>query len=191
MFGRRRRAARAAEARSQQLEALGLTAAEPLACVSTSAAQPSVDLTADAVTALLHQHLGELVGAEGVWTLVPRSSDDTEVFFHDLKSLEIARTLSKALQSATIEARADATRPALAARIEPIDVQPIATVTTASTNVEPVSTSTLTTPITEPAEPTALPWTPRPVAHWAEPAPALLPAGTPAPTPARDQTVRR
>ena len=193
MFGRRRRAARAAEALEQQLGALRVTSSEPPVSVSTGPVQPSVDLTAEVVTALLYQHLGELIGAHGVWTLVPRSSDDTEVFFHDLKALEIARTLSNALHTATIETRADATGPAVAARFEPIDVQTSTAVNSASivTTAEPVSTSTLTTPITEPSEPTALPWTPRPVAHWAEPAPTLKPARTPAPTPALDKTARR
>lgn len=198
MFGRRRRAARAAQAHEQELQALEIRARELDASARAAAvaerteqaeqAEPTIRLTADAVTALLRHQLGELIGTDGVWTLVPRRTDDTEVFFHDLKAAEIARTLSRALQAATdpnaetpagTETRSGRARPSATADASAI-ILPAA---------HPVSTSTLTTPITEPTEPTALPWTPRPVTHWAEPESATAP--TPAPNTTHDAAARQ
>ncbi|TFD50500.1 hypothetical protein E3T55_08690 [Cryobacterium frigoriphilum] len=145
--------------------------------------QPStaVQLSADAVTALLHHQLNNLIGTDGIWTLVPRTSDDTEVFFHELQAHEIARLLSSALQTGTARASIDlAESPTV-----PGAVLPDTPTAAVREDAAPVSTSTLTTPITEPAEPTALPWTPRPVTHWAEPDSAQTLA------PARDEAVRR
>lgn len=190
MFGRRRRAARAAEARELELRALQLAAPElPISASSASAPSPTtvqppatVQLSTDAVTALLHHQLNNLIGTDGIWTLVPRTSDDSEVFFHELQAHQIARLLSSALQTGTARASIDlAESPAVPDAVMPVDT-PTAAV---REDAAPVSTSTLTTPITEPAEPTALPWAPRPVTRWAEPDSAQTLA------PARDKAVRR
>jgi len=181
MFGRRRRAARAAEARETELRALQLGAPQYEPSALLAPAQLTVDLTGDAVTALLHRHLTDLIGADGVWTLVPRRSDDTEVFFHELKAHEIARTLSAALCEATRSTPTTTATPATPATAMLREVGP-ETRDAAPAAARGVSTSTLTTPITEPAEPTALPWTPRPVAHWTDPASA---SPRTAPTPAK------
>lgn len=64
---------------------------------------------------LLRGALSGLVGAEGTWTLVPRSSDDTDTIFHDLKADEIARTLTSLLTTETAALRGETVTPAAAA----------------------------------------------------------------------------
>lgn len=57
------------------------------------------DLSNEQVFELLSAKLAEIVGARGQWTLVPRSSDDTDVIFHDMKAHEIAATLTGVLST--------------------------------------------------------------------------------------------
>ncbi len=78
MFGRRRRVA-------------------PVIAAPT----PVPELSDEQVFALLHGQLSELVGAQGKWTLVPRSENDTDVIFHGLKAHQIAASLTEVLRSET------------------------------------------------------------------------------------------
>jgi hypothetical protein len=59
---------------------------------------PAPELSAQETLDLLQGALSKLVGAQGAWTLVPRSSDDTDTIFHDLKAGEIARDLAGLLE---------------------------------------------------------------------------------------------
>ncbi|MBG6212156.1 MAG: hypothetical protein LH475_02440 [Cryobacterium sp.] len=76
MFGRRRRRLAASAA---------LTVA------------PAPVLSDEQIFELLHDKLRALVGEHGAWTLVARSTHDTEVIFHGLKAREIATELTSAL----------------------------------------------------------------------------------------------
>ncbi|MDJ0349096.1 hypothetical protein [Cryobacterium sp. PH29-G1] len=76
MFGRRRRRLAASAA---------LTVA------------PAPVLRDEQIFELLHDKLQTLVGEHGAWTLVARSTDDTEVIFHGLKAREIALELTDAI----------------------------------------------------------------------------------------------
>jgi hypothetical protein len=60
---------------------------------------PLPDLSEEQVFELLNAKLAEIVGAHGQWTLVPRSSDDTDVIFHDMKAHQIAATLTGLLRT--------------------------------------------------------------------------------------------
>jgi hypothetical protein len=70
---------------------------------------PAPEATDEQVLELLTSALGELVGAHGAWTLVPRRDDDTDVFFHDLKSQEIAATLTGLLSRQKADLRGERT----------------------------------------------------------------------------------
>ncbi|TFC41743.1 hypothetical protein E3T26_11655 [Cryobacterium sp. TMT1-21] len=85
MFGRRRRV-------------------EPVAPVTPP---PLAELTDEQVFALLHEQLAQLVGTQGQWTLVPRSSDDTDVIFHGLKAHQIASSLAAVLRIETAALRGE------------------------------------------------------------------------------------
>jgi hypothetical protein len=67
------------------------------------------ELSDEQVFELLHDKLSEIVGENGAWTLVPRQSDDTEVFFHGLKAQQIASILTTALQSEKAALRGERT----------------------------------------------------------------------------------
>jgi hypothetical protein len=60
---------------------------------------PAPELSDEQIFELLNSKLAEIVGARGSWTLVPRSGDDTDVIFHDLKSTQIATTLATMLRT--------------------------------------------------------------------------------------------
>ena len=160
MFGRRRRrTARAAEQADRDAQSSARAASD------TSPAAASGPLTHAQVSELLHGHLDGLIGARGVWTLVRRQSDDTEVFFHDLAAREIAATLATALSTPV-------SRPANAKiRLEPV-------MRGASTTV--AQTDEATAPVAHLGEPLALPWSPRPISRWADPSPesAAIPVHT-------------
>lgn len=64
-------------------------------------AAPVPELSDEQVFALLHNQLSELVGAQGKWTLVPRSDTDTDVIFHNLKAHQIAASLAAVLRTET------------------------------------------------------------------------------------------
>jgi hypothetical protein len=85
MFGRRRRV-------------------EPVAPVTPP---PVPELSDAQVFELLHTRIARLVGAQGQWTLVPRSSDDTDVIFHGLKANQIASSLAAALRTETAVLRGE------------------------------------------------------------------------------------
>ena len=106
----------------------------------------------------LHAALAELVGADGAWTLVPRSDEDTDVIFHGLKAKEIAATLTELLAAETVRLRTEA--PAAPANIaEPRTDTPADGITAVHTGAVLVASG---------AEPAALPWNPAPISVWAE-----------------------
>ena len=108
--------------------------------VTTVVQAPAPELTAQQTVELLQRSLSGLIGAQGTWTLVPRSGDDTETIFHDLKAGEIARHLAAMLQHETAVLRGEM----------PHEAGPA---------VER----------DEAAEPVALPWEPAPISVWADP----------------------
>jgi hypothetical protein len=66
-----------------------------------AAPAPVPELSDEQVFALLHSQLSDLVGAQGRWTLVPRSVNDTDVIFHGLKAHQIATSLTEMLHAET------------------------------------------------------------------------------------------
>ena len=126
MFGRRRRVAAAIPA-------------------------PAPELSDEQILHLLHGKLADLVGANGLWTLVPRRSDDTDVIFHGLKAEQIATDLSLTLRAA---------RAALGNESVVVDTPPAKRLARARASVVAVNAG---------IEPTALSWTPVPISVWAEP----------------------
>ena len=64
-------------------------------------AAPVPELSDEQVFTLLHDQLSQLVGAQGKWTLVPRSESDTDVIFHGLKAHQIAASLAAVLRTET------------------------------------------------------------------------------------------
>ena len=85
MFGRRRRV-------------------EPVAPVTPP---PVPELSDAQVFEILHTQIARLIGAQGQWTLVPRSSDDTDVIFHGLKANQIASSLAAELRTETSALRGE------------------------------------------------------------------------------------
>jgi hypothetical protein len=100
----------------------------------------SPELSSQQTFELLQRSLSGLIGAQGTWTLVPRSSDDTETIFHDLKADEIARHLAAMLQHETEALRGGTPR-----------------------------ASAVGAGRDEAAGPVALPWEPAPISIWADP----------------------
>jgi len=146
MFGRRRRVA----------AALAVSAPVPTPV-------PAPTLSDEKILELLHDKIGELIGVNGRWTLVPRSADDTDVFFHGLKAAEIATDLSAALHVETAKLAATAAAAIVAApAVVPAKTGRLAKARTIVVGDEAV------------IEPTALSWTPAPISVWAEPARATV-----------------
>ncbi|GAB3120986.1 hypothetical protein [Glaciibacter psychrotolerans] len=65
------------------------------------------ELSDERVFELLHDRLAELIGATGQWTLIPRTADDTDVFFHALKAHEVATLLTTLLATEKAELRGE------------------------------------------------------------------------------------
>jgi hypothetical protein len=70
---------------------------------------PAPELSDEQIFELLSSKLAEIVGARGAWTLVPRSVEDTDVIFHDLKSTQIATTLATLLRTEKATLRGEST----------------------------------------------------------------------------------
>ena len=68
---------------------------------------PVPELSDSQIFDLLHTEIARLVGAQGQWTLVPRSIDDTDVIFHGLKANQIASTLATVLRTETAALRGE------------------------------------------------------------------------------------
>ncbi|WP_345063514.1 hypothetical protein [Leifsonia kafniensis] len=68
---------------------------------------PLPELSDERVYELLHGRIAQILGADGEWTLVPRSSADTDAIFHGLKAEEIAATLATILRVNTAELRGE------------------------------------------------------------------------------------
>jgi len=75
--------------------------------VATVVQAPAPELSAQQTFELLRGAVSGLVGAQGTWTLVPRSSEDTDTIFHDLKADEIARELAVLLARETAALRGE------------------------------------------------------------------------------------
>ena len=104
-----------------------------LAANAALSVAPAPVLRDEQIFELLHDRLSALVGEHGAWTLVARSSDDTDVIFHGLKAREIATELTQAITTEQAALRGESS-----------------------------------------GEPTALSWTPAPIATWSEPAAIAL-----------------
>jgi hypothetical protein len=125
MFGRRSRRLIAAEnaARAAALEAGATGSSHPDAHVAEAAARgaaqdgtgvagvelapstapvaaPVIELSEERVFAAVLERLQDFVGENGSWTLTRRSDSDTEVFFHDMAALSLARAVTSTLVDA-------------------------------------------------------------------------------------------
>jgi len=101
---------------------------------------PAPELTPEQTLELLQRSLAGLIGAQGAWTLVPRSGGDTETIFHELKADEIARQLAGMLQRETAALRGETPEDAHLAATRDASRAPV-----------------------------ALPWEPAPISVWADP----------------------
>jgi len=119
--------------------------------IAAAQVAPAPELNDEQVLDILHGKIAELVGVSGLWTLVPRRTDDTDVIFHELKADQIASELCTALRDAKAAHRPD----------EP-NLQPPATGRLAKRR------AMLSVTDAE-IEPTALSWTPAPISVWADP----------------------
>jgi hypothetical protein len=61
---------------------------------------PAIELTEERVFAAVLERLQDFVGENGSWTLTRRSESDTEVFFHDMAALSLARAVTSTLVDA-------------------------------------------------------------------------------------------
>ncbi|TDW31128.1 hypothetical protein [Cryobacterium psychrophilum] len=163
MFGRRRRVA----------AALAVSAPAPTPV-------PTPILSDEQILELLHDKVAELVGVNGLWTLVPRSADDTDVFFHGLKAAEIATALSTALRVETARLAGSSAPSIVPAVVVPAKTGRLAKARAAVIGDEAV------------IEPTALSWTPAPISVWAEPARATVtgPVQLPSTAPSTSESAR-
>lgn len=121
MFGRRSRRLIAAEnaARAAALEAGTTGSSHPDARVAEAASHgaaqgatgsanveltaspaPVLELSEERVFAAVLERLQDFVGENGSWTLTRRSDSDTEVFFHDMAALSLARAVTSTLVDA-------------------------------------------------------------------------------------------
>ena len=108
---------------------------------------PAPELSDEQIFDLLHGKLAELIGAQGQWTLVSRSSDDTDVIFHGLKAHQIATTLTGILRTEKAVLRGEETAEPVALSWTPAPI---------SVWAEPehtTITATVTAPVRLPAPP--------------------------------------
>ncbi|KFF60179.1 hypothetical protein JF66_06170 [Cryobacterium sp. MLB-32] len=113
---------------------------------------PAPELSDERILELLHDKLADLVGVNGLWTLVPRRSDDTDIIFHGLKSEQIATDLALTLR---------------AAKAAPGDEPSTVVVATPAKRLSKARAAAVVSDAI--IEPTALSWTPGPISVWAEP----------------------
>ncbi|PPF72105.1 hypothetical protein [Rathayibacter sp. AY1E6] len=111
-------------------------------------------LTQDELFAVVHERLAAFVGSEGAWVVTRRSHDDRDPIFHGMLARSLAHELSAAIQEEQLRAGAERT---------------------SSPVTEAIPVMRASTP---PVEPAALTWEPKPIAVWAEPAPADAPVPT-------------
>ncbi|PPG31966.1 hypothetical protein [Rathayibacter sp. AY2B9] len=111
-------------------------------------------LTQDELFAVVHERLAAFVGSEGAWVVTRRSHDDRDPIFHGMLARSLAHELSAAIQEEQLRAGAERT---------------------SSPVTEAIPVMRASTP---PVEPAALTWEPKPIAVWAEPAPADTPVAT-------------
>ncbi|PPG02014.1 hypothetical protein C5C26_15780 [Rathayibacter sp. AY2B1] len=112
-------------------------------------------LTHDELFAVVHERLAAFVGSEGAWAVTRRSHDDRDPIFHGMLARSLAHELSAAIQEEQLRAGAERT---------------------SSPVTEAIPVMRASTP---PVEPAALTWEPKPIAVWAEPAPADVAVDTP------------
>ncbi|PPF48298.1 MULTISPECIES: hypothetical protein [unclassified Rathayibacter] len=115
-------------------------------------------LTQDELFAVVHERLAAFVGSEGAWVVTRRSHDDRDPIFHGMLARSLAHELSAAIQEEQLRAGAERT---------------------SSPVTEAIPVMRASTP---PVEPAALTWEPKPIAVWAEPAPADVAADAPVAT---------
>lgn len=60
---------------------------------------PAPELSDEQILETIQATLSDLIGSAGSWTLTPRSDDDTDVIFHDLKTTQIAELLTTQLRN--------------------------------------------------------------------------------------------
>ncbi|WP_143458971.1 hypothetical protein [Leifsonia sp. ALI-44-B] len=75
--------------------ATGSATVEPMASPA-----PVLELSEERVFAAVLDRLQDFVGENGSWTLTRRSDSDTEVFFHDMAALSLARAVTSTLVDA-------------------------------------------------------------------------------------------
>ncbi|PPH11440.1 hypothetical protein C5C71_06915 [Rathayibacter sp. AY1C1] len=115
-------------------------------------------LTQDELFAVVHERLAAFVGSEGAWVVTRRSHDDRDPIFHGMLARSLAHELSAAIQEEQLRAGAERT---------------------SSPVTEAIPVMRASTP---PVEPAALTWEPKPIAVWAEPAPADVAVDAPVAT---------
>lgn len=83
---------------------------------------PAPILHDEQIFEILHAKMAALLGENGAWTLVPRSTGDTEVIFHGLKARQIAVELTEQIlaEQAVLRGETSGEPTALAWTPEPI-----------------------------------------------------------------------
>lgn len=104
---------------------------------------PVPELSSERVYELLHERIAQILGTDGEWTLVPRSTTDTDAIFHGLKAEEIAATLATILRvnTAALRGEVEAQPTALPWSPAPITVWADAPATTAAAGTAAVGTA--------------------------------------------------
>ncbi|PPF38789.1 hypothetical protein [Rathayibacter sp. AY1A3] len=125
---------------------------------ATEVVEAAPVLTQDELFAVVHERLAAFVGSEGAWVVTRRSHDDRDPIFHGMLARSLAHELSAAIQEEQLRAGAERT---------------------SSPVTEAIPVMRASTP---PVEPAALTWEPKPIAVWAEPAPADVDVDTPVAT---------
>jgi hypothetical protein len=88
-----------AAARGAVQDGTGVAGVEP-ATSTTPVTAPVIELSEERVFAAVLERLQDFVGENGSWTLTRRSESDTEVFFHDMAALSLARAVTSTLVDA-------------------------------------------------------------------------------------------
>jgi len=88
-----------ATARAAAQGGTGSAGVEPTASTAP-VAEPVIELSEERVFAAVLERLQDFVGENGSWTLTRRSDSDTEVFFHDMAALSLARAVTSTLVDA-------------------------------------------------------------------------------------------
>ena len=96
---------------------------------------PGVELSEEQLFERIRERLDRHMGAQGDWTLVRRTTADTDTFFHEMAAFSLAREVTAAIVGTTVPLSAGQTAEAAEAPAVPAPVITVQTVPTGGSGV--------------------------------------------------------